>query len=162
MVAMQAMIAVNITALTRLTHAAANGFLARGGGTLVNISSVVAVAPELLNGVYGGTKAYVLAFSQALRHELSGKGVRVQVVLPGAIATEFWKHAGKPVTELPADMVMTADEVVDAALAGLDLGEFVTVPSLPDISDWHAFESARDVLRPNLSRAHPAQRYRPA
>ncbi len=160
--ATQSMIAINVTALTRLTHAAATGFLTRGGGSIINISSVVAVAPELLNGVYGGTKAFVLAFSQGLRHELAGKGVRVQVVLPGAVATEFWNHAGKPVAELPPDMVMSADEVVDAALAGYDLGEFVTVPSLPDIADWNAFESARDVLRPNLSRSHPASRYRSA
>jgi short-subunit dehydrogenase len=157
--AMQAMIALNITALTRLTYAAATSFVARGNGALINIGSVVAVAPELLNGVYGGTKAYVLALSQALRQELTGTGVRVQVVLPGATATEFWVHAGKPVDQLPPERVMSATDLVDAALAGFDLGEFVTVPSLPDAGDWQAFEAARDVLRPNLSHARPAHRY---
>jgi short-subunit dehydrogenase len=157
--AMQTMIELNITALTRLTFAAARSFVARGAGSIINISSAVAIAPELLNGVYGGTKAFVLAMSQALRQELAGKGVRVQVVLPGAIATEFWSHAGKPVRELPPEIVMSAEDLVDAALAGFDLGEFATVPSLPDFVDWQAFESARDALRPNLSRALPASRY---
>ena len=85
---MEAMIALNVTALTRLTYAAVPAFVARGRGTLVNIASIVGVAPELLNGVYGGTKAFVLALSRSLRHELAGTGVRVQVVVPGAIATD--------------------------------------------------------------------------
>jgi 5'-nucleotidase len=57
------------------------------------------LAPELLNGVYGGTKAFVLAFSQSLQHELGDKGVRVQAVLPGATATDFWNVAGTPVLD---------------------------------------------------------------
>jgi hypothetical protein len=58
---------------------------------------------------------------------------------------------------------MSADAVVDAALAGLDLGELVTIPSLPDVENWDAFVAARKVLGPNLSRAKPAARYqRPA
>ncbi len=63
--------------------------MARGGGTIINIASVVAIAPEVLNGVYGGSKAFVLAFSQSLQHELSDKNIRVQAVLPGATATGF-------------------------------------------------------------------------
>jgi short-subunit dehydrogenase len=95
------MIALNVTALTRLTYAAVPAFVARGRGTIVNIASIVGVAPELLNGVYGGTKAFVLALSRSLRHELANTGVRVQVVLPGAIATAFWTIAGTPVEHLP-------------------------------------------------------------
>ncbi len=94
---MDNMIALNVGALTRLTYAAVPGFVARGGGTVINISSIAAITPELLNGVYGGSKAYVLAFSQSLQHELADKGVRVQAVLPGATATEFWSLAGVPV-----------------------------------------------------------------
>jgi len=75
---MDEMIRLNVGALTRLTYAAAPGFVARGGGTIVNIASSVAISPETLNGVYGGTKAFVLAFSQSLNHELAQKGVRVQ------------------------------------------------------------------------------------
>ncbi|AKJ67671.1 AraC family transcriptional regulator [Pandoraea thiooxydans] len=156
---MHAMIDLNVTALMRLTYAAAPQFVARGGGTIVNIASMVAVAPEILNGVYGGSKAFVLAFSQSLTHELASRGVRVQVVLPGATRTEFWDIAGQPVDHLPQEIVMSAEDLVDAALAGLDLGEFATVPSLPDAAHWQAFESARVALGPNLSRSVPAARY---
>ncbi|MDF3884700.1 SDR family NAD(P)-dependent oxidoreductase [Cupriavidus basilensis] len=159
---MQAMIALNVTALTRLTYAAAHGLVARGRGTIINMASIVAVAPELLNGVYGGSKAFVLAFTQSLQHELADKGVRVQAVLPGAIRTEFWDVAGRPVESLPQDWVMSADDLVDAALSGLDQGEVVTLPSLPDAADWDAFEAARAALGPNLSRSVPAARFRVA
>jgi len=156
---MQAMIELNVTALTRLTYAAAPAFVARGKGTIINIASVVAVAPEILNGVYGGSKAFVLAFSQSLQHELAGKGVRIQAVLPGATRTEFWDTAGQPVENLPQAIVMSGDDLVDAALAGLDQGEVITVPSLPDVADWNTFEAARAALGPNLSRDQPATRY---
>lgn len=156
---MTTMIELNITALTRLTYAAIPGFVERGGGTLINISSIVAIAPEVLNGVYGGSKAFVLAFSQSLQRELVDKVVRVQAVLPGAIATEFWDILGNPVSNLPNEMVMSVSDLVDAALAGLDAGELVTVPSLPDLEDWTAYENARQRLVPNLSRSKPAARY---
>jgi short-subunit dehydrogenase len=64
-----------------------------------------------------------------------------------------------PVTNLPSAIVMKADAMVDAALAGLDQGEVVTIPSLPDIADWQAYEAARQKLMPNLSRSTPALRY---
>jgi short-subunit dehydrogenase len=156
---MDSMITLNVTALVRLAGAAAPGFVARGAGAIINISSIVAVAPELLNGVYGGSKAFVLAFSQSLHHELSSKGVRIQVVLPGAISTEFWDVAGLPIENLPQTMVMNAQDLVDAALAGFDHGELVTIPSLPEAADWDAFESARLALGPNLSRSQPAKRF---
>jgi len=156
---MSDMIALNVDALTRLTYAAVPGFVERGGGTIINIASIVAVGPEILNGVYGGTKAFVLALSQSLKHELADKGVRVHVVLPGATATDFWDAAGTPVEHLPSEMVIPAMALVDAALAGLDQGEFATVPSLPNLADWNAYEAARQALMPNLSRAEPAARF---
>jgi short-subunit dehydrogenase len=155
---MDAMITLNVVALSRLAKAAAPGLVERGGGTIVNISSIVAVAPERLNGVYGGTKAFVLAFSQSLHHELADKGIRVQVVLPGATSTEFWDIAGLPVSNLPESIVMSAADMVDASLAGLDQGELVTIPALPDAADWHTFEAARQALGPNLSHSKPAER----
>ena len=157
---MSGMIALNVDALTRLSYAAAPGFAARGDGTIVNIASVVAVAPEMLNGVYGASKAYVLAFSRSLRSELADKGVRVQVVLPGATATEIWAKAGRDLEDMPKEILMPGDAMVDAALAGLDQGEFATIPSLPDAADWSRFEQAREALMPNLSRSEPAARYR--
>jgi uncharacterized protein len=156
---MNQMIHLNVGALTRLTYAAAPGFVARGGGTIINISSIVALAPERLNGVYGGTKAFVLAFSQSLHHELADKGVRVQAVLPGATATEFWDLSGLPVHKLPAAIVMSAEDMVDAALAGLDQGEVVTIPALSDKAEWDRFESARQAMSGRLSSAVPAPRY---
>ncbi|WP_246793775.1 SDR family NAD(P)-dependent oxidoreductase [Burkholderia perseverans] len=157
--AMEAMIDLNVTALTRLTYAAAPAFAARGAGTIINISSGVAVAPEFLNGVYGATKAFVLALSQSLKHELADKGVRIQAVLPGVTRTEFWDVAGTPVDSLPAEMVMSVDDLVDAALAGLDQGEFATVPSLPTLDGWNAFEAARAALVSQLSLSQPGTRY---
>ncbi|HTP34436.1 MAG TPA: SDR family oxidoreductase [Candidatus Acidoferrales bacterium] len=156
---MSRMIALNVEALTRLTYAVVPALVKRGAGAIVNIGSVVAVAPERLNGVYGGTKAYVLAFSQSLRHELANTGVQVQVVLPGATRTNFWDAAGRPVEDLPQEIVMSAEDMVDAALAGLDQGEFVTIPALPDAGQWESYEAARQALMPNLSRAEPAGRY---
>jgi short-subunit dehydrogenase len=157
---MSEMISLNVTALTRLTYAAAPGFVARGAGTIINISSIVGIAPEMLNGVYGGTKAYVLAFSHSLQHELASKGVRIQAVLPGATATEFWDVGGMPVSHLPADWVMSTEDLVDAALSGLDHGELVTIPSLADGGEWERFETARRDMSNRLSRTEPAARYR--
>src|SRR5215468_1301131 len=156
---MDVMIRLNVGALTRLTYAAAPRFVARGGGTIINIASIVAISPETLNGVYGGSKAFVLAFSQSLHHELAGKGVRVQAVLPGATATEFWDVAGVPVHQLPAAIVMSADDMVDAALAGLDQGEVVTIPALADKTEWESYEAARRAMSGKISSAVPAPRY---
>jgi len=143
----------------RLTYAAVPGFVARGGGAIINIASIVAIAPEILNGVYGGTKAFVLAFSQSLKHELADKSIRIQAVLPGATATEFWGIAGMPVEHLPGEIVMPAEAMVDASLAGFDQGEFATIPALEDASLLKAYEDARQALMPHLSRSAPAARY---
>jgi short-subunit dehydrogenase len=156
---MDEMIRLNVGALTRLTYAAVLGFVARGGGTIINIASSVAISPETLNGVYGGSKAFVLALSLSLHHELARKGVRVQAVLPGATATEFWHIAGLPVSSLRSGSMMSAADLVDAALAGLDQGEIVTIPSLPDKAEWDAFETARRAMSGKLSNATPAARY---
>jgi hypothetical protein len=157
---MTRMITLNATALTRLTYAAAPGFVARGKGALINIASIVAIAPERLNGVYGASKAFVLALSQSLQHELAPQGVRVQAVLPGATATDFWAIAGLPVEHLPSEIVMSAEDLVDAALVGFDRGEVVSIPSLPDVAEWDAYEGARQAMSGRLSSATPAERYR--
>jgi uncharacterized protein len=156
---MDEVIHLNVGALTRLTYAAAPGFVASGGGTIINIASIAAIAPEILNGVYGGSKAFVLAFSHSLNHELAGKGVRVQAVLPGATATEFWDIAGRPISNLRPGSVMSAGDMVDAALAGLDQGETVTIPALPDKAEWDGFDAARRAMFGRLSNAMPALRY---
>ncbi len=158
----ETMIDLNVVALTRLSLAAVPGFVARGAGTIINIGSVVPLVPESYPGVYGSTKAYVLHFSQSLHAELSGQGVRVQAVLPGATATEIWEKSGISLDALPPEMVMPTEVMVDAALAGLDAGELVTIPALPEPADWQAFETARLALAPNLSRREAAPRLQAA
>ena len=157
--ALERMIKVNVTAPTRLAAAAATAFAAAERGGIINISSALALAPELFSGVYSGTKAFVLNLSLSLRNELAARGVRVQAVLPGATRTGFWGSAGGSADALPPEMVMDAEELVDAALAGFDAGEDVTIPSLPERADWDAFNAARAKLGPNLSRQHAAARY---
>ena len=156
---LEAMVNLNITTALRLAHAAVAGFVARGQGTLINIASVLALAPERFNATYSGSKAFLLNLSTALQTELSGTAIRVQAVLPGATRTELWGKAGIDVATLPADRLMDVEEMVDAALAGLDMGESVTIPSLPDPADWARFVEARLALGPNLSLARPAPRY---
>jgi len=156
---MTRLIELNVTALTRLTYAAVPGFVARGKGAVINIASIVSIAPEILNGVYGGSKAFVYAFSLSLQHELADKGVRVQAVLPGATATEFWPTGGLPLEHLPKEIVMSAEDMVDAALVGFDRGELVTIPSLHAEHEWQAFEAARKTLSSHLSSNVPAARY---
>lgn len=157
---MEEMVTLNVNALMRLSYAVVPAFVQRGAGTIVNIASIVAIWPEILNGVYAGSKAFVSAFSQSLQNELADKNVRVHLVIPGATATGFWDAAGYAVTNLPAEAVMDSEDTVDAALVGLDIGEPVTIPSLPEVADWHAFEAARKKLIPGLSRNVPADRYR--
>ncbi|MDH0864446.1 SDR family oxidoreductase [Mitsuaria sp. GD03876] len=156
---MTQMVELNVTALTRLTYAAVPGFVARGRGAVINVASIVAIAPELLNGVYGGSKAFVVAFSQSLQHELGGQGLRVQAVLPGATATDFWAIGGRPVEHLPQEIVMSAEDMVDASLVGFDRGELITIPALSDESQWQAFDGARRAMFGGLSASVPAPRY---
>jgi short-subunit dehydrogenase len=154
-----AVIQLNIVALTRIARAAAAAFSRRRYGTLINISSALAVNLRPNTAVYSGSKAYVLQFSRVLQQELAGKGVTVQVVLPGAVHTDIWATNGVDVATLPKGVVMSAEDLVDAALAGLDQGELVTLPSVPDMADWDRFEAARLALSQNLSRDHVADRY---
>jgi short-subunit dehydrogenase len=156
---MESMITLNVIALTRLSYAVAPAMVARGAGTIINISSIVGIAPEILNGVYGASKAFVLSFSQSLQHELADKGIRVQAVLPGATATEFWALAGNPVENLPPSIVMSATAMVDAALAGLQNGEVVTIPSLHDGDKLTRFEASRRELSSLFGNSTPAARY---
>jgi len=157
---LERMVDLNVTALVRLSHAVLPAFLNRGGGAIVNVASVVGIVPEVLNGVYGGTKAFVIAFSRSLHKEFGGRGIRIHVILPGATATDFWDTAGTPLEQVPREMVMRADEMVDAALAGFDQGELITIPSLLEVTDWEAYEAARQNLIPKLSLSRPAARYR--
>jgi short-subunit dehydrogenase len=159
---MEDLIALNITALTRLTYAAAPALVARGKGTIINIASIVGISPETLNGVYGASKAYVIALTHSLQHELADKGIRIQAVLPAGTATDFWDKTGLPYDRLPEGTVMSAEDMVDAALVGLDQGELVTLPSLPDGDEWTRFEAARRTMSSHFFHSEPAPRYQTA
>jgi short-subunit dehydrogenase len=154
------LIAINITAPTVLAHEAGKAFVRRGAGTIVNIASVLALAPELLDGVYSGSKAYLLNLSIGLAAQVGKAGVHVQAVLPGATRTEIWERSGKDPDVLLPGMVMDAGDLVDAALAGLDKGETITIPPLADEGLWATYQGARLALAPHLSRREVAERYR--
>ena len=150
-------IALNVTALTRLSAAAAPRLAAAGRGAIVNIGSVVGLAPELGMTVYGATKAFVLFLSQGLQRELGPRGVYVQAVLPAATRTEIWGRGGADINQIQG--VMDVDELVDAALVGFDRREEITLPTLPDVAQWEAFQAARVAMLPNFRQPHPAARY---
>lgn len=154
------LIRVNVTAVTRLTAAVVPRFLARGQGAIVNIASVLGIAPEVSLGAYNASKAYVLMLSQGLQIELGDKGVYVQAVLPAATRTEIWERSERDVNKLQG--VMEVGDLVDAALVGFDRREPVTIPPLPDAGQWDAFDAARKTMLPNFFNARPAQRYQAA
>jgi hypothetical protein len=154
------LIRLNVLAVAHLATAVTPRFVAAGSGAIVNIASVVALAPELPLGAYGATKAFVLTLSQAMQAELGPKGVYVQAVLPAATRTEIWKRSGRDVNSLSG--VMEVDELVDAALVGFDRRELITIPPLPDAAQWEAFNAARQAMLPNLGQPHAAARYREA
>ena len=139
-------IALNIVALTRLTHAALPGMKARKEGLIINVASVLALHTLPFSSVYSGSKAFVLAFSRGLQQELADTGVKVQVVLPAATATELWDQSGVPLAALDSTTVMTTDKLVDAALSALDQGESITWPSVADTALFEHFEAARIAL----------------
>ncbi|TWC27956.1 hypothetical protein FBY03_14217 [Pseudomonas sp. SJZ079] len=154
------LVTLNTTALVRLASAIAPRLAQAAKGAIVNIGSVVGLAPEFGMSVYGATKAFVLFLSQGLSLELTPKGVYVQAVLPAGTRTEIWERAGIDVNTL-SDL-MNVDELVDAALVGFDRRELVTIPPLHDAARWEALNAARLGLISDLRQAHVAERYRVA
>lgn len=154
-----AQIALNITALTRLTHAVLPGFVARDRGTIINIASVLSIQSRPFSAVYSGTKAYVMLFSRGLQAELAGTNVKVHSVHPAITATEIWDLGGIPLGSLDAEKVMKTETMVDAALVGLDRGEAITWPSVADEKLWKTFDEAGDVLFAASQTGTPAPRY---
>jgi len=123
-------IRVNVVALTRLTRAALPRLIARGGGGVINVSSMAAFQPAPLNATYAATKAFVNSFTEALHEELRGTGVHVQALCPGFTRTEFQDRAGIDASGIPSFAWMMPEEVVDASLAGLARGDVVCVPGI--------------------------------
>ena len=142
----------------RVAGAIAPRLAKAGEGAIVNIGSVVGLAPEFGMTVYGATKAFVLFLSQGLAHELGPKGIYIQAVLPATTRTEIWDHVGADVNAM--SNVMEVGDLVDAALVGFDRREPVTIPPLHDGGQWDALDGARKAMLGNLVNALPAERYR--
>ena len=154
------LIALNITAVTKLTMAVLPDFRKQGSGTIINIGSGVGFAPLSFVPVYGPTKAYILNFTQVLQQRLAGTGIRVQLVAPAVTVSEGWDIVGISIFTLDPATVMTTEDCVDAALSGLDAGELITVPSLQDDSVLRSFEASSDaLLKAMMSTGQPAPRY---
>ena len=151
------LVALNTTALVRLASAIAPRLAKSGGGAIINIGSVVGLAPEFGMSVYGATKAFVLFLSQGLSLELSPQGVYVQAVLPAATRTEIWDRAGIDINTLSD--IMEAGDLVDAALVGFDRREPVTIPPLQEGERWEALQAARQGLLSQIKQSVVAQRY---
>jgi short-subunit dehydrogenase len=154
-----AQIALNITALTRLTHAVLPAFLERDDGVIINVASVLGIHTLPVSSVYSGTKAFVVNFSRGLQDELANTGVKVQLVLPATTATEIWDNSGIPLSALNQDAVMSTENLVDAALAGFDNGEKITWPSVADETLWDIYDAARSTLFAATQVGKPAARY---
>lgn len=155
--AIERLIALNTTAPARLAAAVAPRFAEAGSGAIVNLGSVVGLAPEFGMSLYGATKAFVQFLSQGLSVELAPKGVYVQAVLPAGTRTEIWERAGIDASTM-SDL-MDVGELVDAALVGFDRREPVTIPPLHDVGRWSALEVARLQLLSGIQQAHVAERY---
>jgi short-subunit dehydrogenase len=131
----EAMLDVNIHALTRLTHALLPGILRSGRGAILNVSSIAAYLPMPKMAVYAATKAYVNSFTEALRGELRGTGVLVSALCPGPVDTEFGtraKRAGETdAMPAPEFLKQPVERIVRDGLRGLDRGRARTIPGLP-------------------------------
>lgn len=119
---------LNVVALLRLTHAALEGFRARGHGSVVNVSSLAGFQPAPYNATYAASKAFVNSFTQAISEELRGTGIRVQLLCPGFTRTEFQDVAGVSKGEIPDFAWMEPEAVVAASLGGLRRGELIVIP----------------------------------
>ncbi|MGM5028195.1 SDR family NAD(P)-dependent oxidoreductase [Tardiphaga sp. 862_B3_N4_1] len=154
-----AQIALNMTSLTRLTHAVLPAFVKANDGLIINIASVLGIHALPVSAVYSGTKGFVINFTRGLQEELASTGVRVQLVNPATTATEIWDNSGIPLSALNQEAVMTTENMVDAALSGLDNGEKVTWPSVADATLWDRYDEARSALFAATQTGKPAPRY---
>ncbi len=157
--ALDAMLRVNILALSRLSAAAMKAMTAAGRGTIINIASGTVFMQMPGNAGYGASKNYVMAFTRHMQIEAAGTGVRVQLLVPGVIATDFHEVAGNDLANFPPERVMQADDLVVASLRALEMDEPVCIPSLPEIRDWDNYVAAEALVAKNCSRDRPAARY---
>jgi len=154
-----AMVGVNIVALTVLSQVALKQFRKRDHGILINIGSVLAAYTLPISAIYSGTKAYVMSFTFGLQCELMSDNIFIQLVMPASTSTDIWENSGFPLSQLDPSSIMTPEHCVDAALAGLDLREKVTLTSLEDQKFFDALQTARHALFDASQTGVPASRY---
>jgi len=123
-----AMLQVHVTALTHMTKLLLPDMIKRGFGKILNVGSTGSFTPCALDAVYCATKAYVMSFSNAIRAELSGTGVSVSTLCPGATNTEFARKAKMESTRLFNGIVMEPQRVAEIAYQGLMKNKKVIVP----------------------------------
>jgi short-subunit dehydrogenase len=123
-----AMLEVDIRAVTILCQKLGQQMADRGGGKILNVASFAALAPIPRYAVYSGAKAYVIAFSQALRHELKNKHVSISVLCPGFTKTEFHEVSRHEKSSLMRSTELTAQQVASAGLRGLARNQFLIIP----------------------------------
>jgi short-subunit dehydrogenase len=134
------LINLKVLTVTRLTRAALPGMIARGRGSIINVSSRLAFSGSMgssqlpKRATYAGANAFINTFTQLLQSELEGTGVQVQALCPGVVQTEFHERVGIDPNRYPTAIVMKPEEVVQASLAGLKLGEAICVPAMEDLS----------------------------
>jgi uncharacterized protein len=125
------MIAVNITALSHLTHLFIPAMIKRKKGAVMNVASTASFQPGPLMNMYYASKAFVLHFTEALANELEGTGVTVTALCPGPTRTGFQKVAGigeSPVTK--GRKIPGADEIANFGYAAMMKGTIVAVPGV--------------------------------
>lgn len=126
----ESMIALNVTALVRLSHAAASVMAARGSGGILNVSSLAGNQPLPFNATYGATKAFVTSFGQAIHEELRGTGVHVTTLCPGFTRTKFQEAADVEESWIPDVAWMEAGPVAAVGLQAVADNRAVAVPGL--------------------------------
>lgn len=157
--ALAQMVQVNIVAASRLAHAAMARMTAAGRGTIINVASGTVFAQFPGNAGYASSKNFIMAFTRHMQVEAEGTGVRIQLLIPGVIATDFHAVAGNDLSNFPADRVMQPDDLVVASLRALEMDEPVCIPSLPDIAAWEDYVAAEAAIWRDASKDRTAPRY---
>lgn len=155
------MLRTNVEAPAHLCSLFVPGMAERGRGAVLNVASTAAFQPLPGQAGYGGTKAFVLSYTNALRGELAGTGVSVTALCPGPVETGFGQAAGLTDEEangsLPKFMWVEATEVARAAVDGLEAGRRVVIPGRANkLGAAAGYLVPRKLLLPILARQHPA------
>lgn len=154
---------VNALAPVLLTRAVIPGMVERGRGAIINVASLLAFsgaarAPHLpQRAVYAATKAFLVTFTEILAAELAGTGVKIQVVCPGVVRSEFHSRQGIDMSQVPR---MEPDQIVSASLSDLERGVVVSIPAMPDESAKARFDDAASTLLGVARRTELPVRYR--